>query len=375
MSVRYLPPKRQVKVSTSAKASTSFRGKRYSASEKKAILDASQRLSAQELRDQYGVCRETVSRWHRRVVQATEPSDIPTSLAGTEFGLSKHQNQLPSIPGRHDGYHRNWKEVLHLWRSRPGLGPAQIRNQLFRQGIHITVPTVRKILEENGYTPPKASVKEAHIQRYEAARPLEMVHMDFKHFYIHKYKAFLLLIQDDFSRFILGHRMSSSENMKVVIELFEECVNRYGKMQTLMTDAGSAFYSWNGINRFQKLVAEEYGIDQIKAGSPRSNGKIENVNKQIEKEVLNIREYSSLEDADEAIAEWIRFYNFERTHLGLPDGTVPADRFLPGWNPSTVHSKTAVQQVDAPIRHQISSSNLVWEEILEFALERIKKAA
>jgi len=57
-------------------------------------------------------------------------------------------------------------------------------------------------------------------------------------------------MQVDYSRFLRGYKLSESENMDVVIEVFEDCVNRYGRMQTLMTDAGSAFYSWNGINRF-----------------------------------------------------------------------------------------------------------------------------
>ena len=375
MSTRSSFPKYNPRVLPVKKPELPSRARRYSPSERDTILSAAQQTNMEELKRQFGVCRETVSRWKRRDLQASENSSdeaIPDIM-----NHSGPYRIAAAVRDRHLGYHRNWKEVLHLWRSRPGLGPAQIRNQLFRQGIRITVPTVRKILEENGYTPPKATVKEVHIQRYEAARPLELVHLDFKHFYIHKHKAFLLLAQDDFSRFILGHRMSESENMKVVIELFEECVNRYGKMQTLMTDAGSAFYSWNGINRFQKLVAHEYGIDQIKAGSPRSNGKIENVNKQIEKEVLNIQEYSSLEDADQAIAEWIQFYNFERTHLGLPAGTVPADRFMPGWNSGPDQLSLTVKDplsVPRPAR-DLNSSTSAWEEILKLALEHIKKAA
>ncbi|MBX7232712.1 MAG: integrase core domain-containing protein [Bdellovibrionales bacterium] len=124
-----------------------------------------------------------------------------------------------------------------------------------------------------------------------------------------------------------------------------------------MTDAGSAFYSWNGMNRFQKLISEEYGIDQIKAGSPRSNGKVESVNKQIEKELLTVKEFSSLDDAGHGIAEWIEFYNFERTHMGLLKGEVPADRFLYGWNKSIKNLK----EIREPI----------WEDILKIALSKL----
>ena len=238
----------------------------------------------------------------------------------------------------------------------------------------MTVATVRKILEENGYTPHKAAVKEVEINRYEAVRPLEIVHMDFKHFYINKAKVYLLLLQDDFSRFLCGHQMTDSENMKSVIEVFEGCVNRYGKMQNVMTDAGSAFYSWNGINKFQKLMSEEYGVDQIKAGSPRSNGKIENVNKQIEKEVLDVKMYASLEEANTAIRKWIRFYNFERTHMGLPPGMVPADRFLPGWNESGVVREPGIDVATARVNAE-QAEQKAWREVSEFVLSRMKRVA
>ncbi|MGK5082987.1 DDE-type integrase/transposase/recombinase [Bdellovibrionota bacterium FG-1] len=350
-----------------------MKGHRYSASEKATILTAHRDGKTQvELRHLYGVCHETLNRWVRRAAQnepkapggATVPSSIdvqPTTTAPDE---------APQGKDNHSGYYPHWKEVLKVWRSRPGLGPAQIKNQLHRVGIKVTVATVRKILEENGYTPHKAAVKEVEINRYEAVRPLEIVHMDFKHFYINKAKVYLLLFQDDFSRFLCGHRMTDSENMTAVIEVFEECVNRYGKMQTVMTDAGSAFYSWNGINKFQKLMSEEYGVDQIKASTPRSNGKIENVNKQIEKEMLDVKMYASLAEADTAIRDWIRFYNFQRTHMGLPPGTVPADRFLPGWNES------GVQNPKKETEFQPQAANeKAWSDVLNFVLERLKRAA
>jgi putative transposase len=347
------------------------KGRRYSPAEKKAVLaDVALGKTHDEILAKYGVCRETVSRWVRR-----EERMKPTAAA-----VARHEP--PPVPGaqrpapepdsvdRHKGYHPHWREVLKVWRARPGLGPAQISNQLHRAGIKVVVATVRKILEENGYTPPKTTIKEIEINRFEAVRPLELVHMDFKHFYINRQKVYLLLYQDDFSRFLCGHKMTDSENMKAVIEVFEECVNRYGKMQGVMTDAGSAFYSWNGINRFQRLVSEEYGVDQIKASTPRSNGKIENVNKQIEKEVLDVKMYASLAEADTAIREWIRFYNFERTHMGLPKGVVPADRFLPGWNESG-RSQESPPSSDS----RAKAEQVAWTEVLKFALSQIKRAA
>jgi transposase InsO family protein len=337
------------------------KGRRYGPAERAQILARIEAGSTtQDLFASHGVSRETIARWKFRAKRATgihPPVGVDAAaVRAAEKGADQHL-----------GYHAHWREVLKVWRSRPGLGPAQIRNQLYRVGIKITVATTRKILEENGYTPPKAAIKEVEINTYEAVRPLELVHMDFKHFYINRAKVYLLLLQDDFSRFLCAYQMTESENMKAVTQAFEETVARYGKMQSVMTDAGSAFYSWNGINRFQRLLTEEYGVDQIKARSPRSNGKIENVNKQIEKEVLDVERYASINEADQAIEQWIRFYNFERTHMGLPPGMVPADRFLFGWNQA--------RSSDEPKASRAQIEKEAWMEMLKVALARIKQAA
>lgn len=331
------------------------RSRRYKPKEKELILKGVETLGLDETVSCSGVRDWTIKCWLRR----TKPT------------------AKKEIKDHYDGYHPQWQKVLDEWKSHPGLGPAQIANQLKRDGRKISVSTVRSILEENGYSPPKAMMKSERVFRYEAARPRELIHMDFKHFYIHKQKVFLLLLQDDYSRFLCGFKLTNSENMDAVIESFEECVARYGRMQMVMTDAGSSFYSWNGINRFQKLIAEEYGVDHIKASSPRSNGKVESVNKQIEKELLRVKEFSSLEEANLGIEEWILFYNFERTHMGLPQGLVPADRFLYGWNQKQeLSSPAAVRplQVVSPetaVMPQVSA-NTVWEEILKVALTKIK---
>lgn len=329
-----------------AKAPLVPKSRRYTVKEKERILLAVETLGLKSVAELSGVRDFTINIWQRRRKPASEKSG----------------------KDHYEGYHPHWQKVLDLWKSRPGLGPAQIANQLKRDGLRVSVSTVRNILEENGYTPPKAVMKPERVFRYEAARPRELIHMDFKHFYINKQKVFLLLMQDDYSRFLCGYKLTNSENMDSVIEVFENCVTKYGRMQMVMTDAGSSFYSWNGINRFQKLISEEYGVDHIKASSPRSNGKVESVNKQIEKELLRVKEFSSLEEAELGVNEWIEFYNFERTHMGLPSGEVPADRFLLGWNHK--HEKASVSS-PLPVVAAPAGANM-WEEILKVALTKIK---
>ncbi len=321
--------------------------RRYSEKEMILIVDACQLFPITDVSTYSGTKPPTIRIWQRRFKEC-KSSNLNSDIINNNEVKKDHYN----------GYHKHWQKVLDLWKSKPGLGPAQLSNQLRKENIKISVSTVRNILEENGYTPPRAIVKSERVLSYEAARPRELVHMDFKHFYIHKQKAFLLILQDDYSRFLCGHKLTDSENIDAVIEAFEFCISKYGKMQKLMTDAGSAFYSWNGMNRFQKLISEEYGIDQIKAGSPRSNGKVESVNKQIEKELLTVKEFSSLDDAENGIADWIEFYNFERTHMGLSKGEVPADRFLYGWNKN--------------IKIQNEKKDPILEDLLKIVISKLK---
>jgi hypothetical protein len=60
--------------------------------------------------------------------------------------------------------------VLAEYKRHPELGPSQIRNQLRRKGIKVSVHTARRVMEEAGYRPPKIK-REPHDQRWESVRP------------------------------------------------------------------------------------------------------------------------------------------------------------------------------------------------------------
>jgi hypothetical protein len=124
-----------------------------------------------------------------------------------------------------------------MWRQHPGYGPSQVRNMLERSGLKVSVGTVRHVMEEHGYLPPSFKDKE-HVGRYEAERPRELYHLDFFHFYVHKQKQCVLFIEDDYSRFIAGWAIASTEKSDPVIESFELAVQRYGRSDGVMTDRG-----------------------------------------------------------------------------------------------------------------------------------------
>jgi len=220
----------------------------------------------------------------------------------------------------------------HIFDNAYGRGhvnPGQVRNQLRRQGITVSIKTVRQIMEANGYTSPrKKADKEQAEERFEACRPLELVQMDILEFFINKLKVYLLVLLDDFSRFILGFRLLTQTSTDEVIGLVQEAIDRYGKMKEVLTDRGFVFYSWKGANRFEKYLEIE-GIDHTHASAhhPKTLGKIEALNGHLRKELLEHEHFSGVQEAKAAISGWVFHYNYERTHQGLGGLLVPADRF------------------------------------------------
>lgn len=170
--------------------------------------------------------------------------------------------------------------------------------------------------------------------------------MDILEFYINKLKVYLLLVQDDFSRFILGWRLTTETSIDWVIGMLQASIDRYGKMQEILTDRGFVFYSWKGCNRFEKYLELE-GIDHAHARPhhPQTLGKVESVNKQLQKELLRRQHFDSVSEAEDAIDKWVDNYNYQRTHQGLGGLLVPADRF---------HGRTV--QVSRAIAEQLDPS-------------------
>lgn len=204
--------------------------------------------------------------------------------------------------------------VLDTMKKYPGMGPMQLRDYIHRNlGISMGVNSVRKVMEDNGWISSysrKINV-DKDARSYESVRRNHLWHVDFKHSYINKCKAYLLFIEDDYSRFITGHVFADGERVETVIEAIEEAIKRHGIPQIIMSDGGSAFHSWRGQSRFTQFL-EDYGIDHYLSKLPRINGKIESINQKIEKEVLNVQSFSSINHLNEELIKWIHFYNFKR---------------------------------------------------------------
>jgi putative transposase len=284
--------------------------RRYTPSEKAEYLEYAAEHGVTAAEQKYGVSRFSIYDWQRKV-----------RLAAEGKGSSPTSGPAPQkLEAQRD------KEILDEWHRHPGLGPSQIRNQLRRKGVKVAVHTVRRVMEEAGYRPPKVK-SQRHDERFEAVRPNHIWHLDWVQRYIHRASTFTLILLDDHSRFVTGYGVDDAERADMVIETFEEAVCRHGRPEMVLHDEGSAFWSWRGISRFTALLTE-LGIDQIPAKNKELNGKLEVFNANIQKEFFDAYRFCDVAEMRRRLGTHLHWYNNRRTNHALGGLLVPADRYF-----------------------------------------------
>lgn len=296
-----------------------------SAEEKLAALKevAAGRTRAAVARE-HGVVGSSITRWVNRLKEAGTTSDeeaLKALAARPPIRKTPVAGISPEVE----------EKILKLKKEHFEMGPAQIRAQLHRfDGIRVSVKPIRRVLKEAGYELEKRSKKDSSkdCTRFEMTHPNELWISDIFEFRIHKEKGYLVSFMDDFSRMIVGHRAGGSCTAQTVIELLDELIARHGKPERVLTDRGGQYASFKGMSVFQKHL-EGLDIDHSMARSyhPQTCGKIEAFHRNLTRELMEMREFASLEEAAEAIAEYIRHFNTTRAHMGI-GGLTPADRYF-----------------------------------------------
>ncbi len=282
-----------------------------------------------------------------KLVEVISKSDLPVKKACKQYGISDGsfytwRKQLAADAGKKqesdqaETDRRSYDaevvgKLLALKKEHPYYGVVKLSKQLLRTyGLNLHPGKVKRVLEEHGFkTEPLAKAPPKGTRRFERLNPGELWMMDIMYYRLKKEGRFYLIsILDDYSRFNVAHKVCTTQNADNVIRVFQEAVENYGIPNQLLTDRGSQFYSWKGINSFQALLGN-LGVEHIvtRAQSPQTIGKIESFHRNIQKELLRRKEFSTIKEVQQAIKEYVEYYNFERVHMGIGYLT-PADRFF-----------------------------------------------
>jgi transposase InsO family protein len=160
--------------------------------------------------------------------------------------------------------------------------------------------------------------------RFEAPRRNALWQLDFTELRVGSEKLALLVVLDDFSRFVVGHTLCDSPEAEVAVEVLRLAIARHGRPEAVRTDRGGAFLS----AAFKRALEGEL-IDHIvgRAYHPEGGGKVEAVIGTVKRELWEVEHFATRREAERRLASFVAEYNERRAHMGI-DGLTPADRYF-----------------------------------------------
>jgi len=221
--------------------------------------------------------------------------------------------------------------IVELKQKHPSMGPAQIRAQLKRfKGWRISNKAIARVLREHGFDRVHRGSRPEGPEpiRFEAPRRNALWQADFTEVRVGAERLHVLVILDDFSRYVVGHALADSPSSQVATATLGLAIARHGKPEAIRTDRGGAFVAFSKETDFGRFLDAEL-IDHIVGRSyrPQGGGKVESAIGTLRRELWDVVEFSCREEAERKLSEFFHEYNEARAHMGI-DGLTPADRYF-----------------------------------------------
>ena len=170
-------------------------------------------------------------------------------------------------------------------------------------------------------------------KRWERGAPMELWQLDVVHGFLlaDGTSAKAVTGIDDHSRFCVLARLMAREGTQAVCDGFNSALKSYGVPAQVLTDNGKVFSGRSAQPPVEVLfdrICRENGIDHLLTlpRHPTTTGKIERFHRTLRGDFNTSQVFRNLKTAQEALDEWVTYYNTERPHQSLGDST-PDSRF------------------------------------------------
>jgi transposase InsO family protein len=226
-------------------------------------------------------------------------------------------------------------QIVALALAHPDKSPRQVA-WLFTdlQGYFVSESSVYRILKRFDLVQSPAFNMVPAKEKFE--KPTRWVHelwqTDFTQFKVFNHWGWYYLssVLDDYSRYIIAWKLSSTMGAEDVEETLKMALEKSGLEQArvrhrprLLSDNGPAFLS-RDLARFLKRKH----VDHVRGAPyhPMTQGKIERWHRSM-KNVVKLQNYYSPVELEQAIAAFVNYYNHARYHEAL-DNLTPADVYF-----------------------------------------------
>lgn len=311
------------------------RGRRFTPEQRAhALTLVRAQMKRAEIARVIGTTPESIRRWVNAAAQdgavagdepthGNEAADVAATKAATSAAKSPYK---PKDPGQGLAAYEV-EAIVELKREHPSYGPAQLRAQLKRfKGWRLSNKAIARVLKQHGYelVHVKSRPQGPEPIRFEAPRRNALWQMDFATMRVGGDKLQMLVIIDDFSRYVVGHTLGDDSDGNVVIKVLELAIARHGKPEGVRTDRGGMFTGgqvgkWLEVELIDHSVGRSY--------HPQGGGKVEALIGTVRRELWDVEHFADRQQAQRRLAEFIEQYNQRRAHMGI-DGLTPADRYF-----------------------------------------------
>jgi transposase InsO family protein len=226
--------------------------------------------------------------------------------------------------------------VLELRRVRPYWGPRRLAAELGRRQVSPapSESAVYRCLVRAGVIDPLRRHRRRETwKRWERGEPMELWQMDVVGGFLlaDGTTAKALTGIDDHSRFCVSAKLMPRERTQTVCDGLSEALRTHGVPQQILTDNGKVFtgrYAHPPVEVLFERICRLNGIEHLltQPRSPTTTGKIERFHRTLRIEFDTTKVFRTLRVAQEALDEWVTYYNTGRTHQSLGD-IAPATRF------------------------------------------------
>jgi transposase InsO family protein len=275
-----------------------------------------------EVAGEWGVCRRTMHRWLVRYEDE-----------GLE-GLGDHSHRPAHCP--HQMPAAIEVLVLEMRRAHGYWGARRIAFELARKGVQPapSESAVYRCLVRAAVIDPITRRRRRETwKRWERGAPMELWQLDVVHGFAlaDGTAAKALTGIDDHSRYCVSARLMPRERTQAVCDGFSSALRTYGVPAQVLTDNGKVFtgrFAQPPVEVLFDRICRENGVDHIltQPASPTTTGKIERFHRTLRIEFNTRQVFRNLKTAQEALDEWVTYYNTQRPHQSLGDLT-PASRF------------------------------------------------
>lgn len=216
--------------------------------------------------------------------------------------------------------------IIFTWRHQLGWGGHRIAAELKRRGLAtISGRTVYNILDRLGLPVKPYALKGKSdgiaYRRYEKVRPNIQWHMDLKQSKLADgTTVYVCIVIDDHSRCVLWASVGLEKAAAFTAQAVKDAVGKAGKPDEIVTDNGREFVSaWqDSLTQFGHQLEHEH-IEHLTTPPyyPQANGKAEAFIKTLDRELLSRHSFTSVEQLQTALDEFLIYYNNYRGHSSL----------------------------------------------------------